>query len=191
VDAVVEGMKSPQTRQQIDQAADLIAARIKAGEKVGVATITHFLLSEIEQRPRLKVEPFHAVWRAAQAFEGNLRPGDMCVWISEVGLSTGRINMNFSSQDYATPLRGSGATLITSYVTDARNPGNNQPDAAAHIEQHWKPYLSPLSMAGAVKVGFPPGAIAPVSGIDQGLIYRVLEDAVLARLRQNSSKSHD
>jgi len=61
-------------------------------------------------------------------------------------------------------------------VTD-KNPANNAPDAVSHIEQHWSP------PDASVRVPFPPGVIAPISGLDQVLLYRMLEESVAARLK--------
>ena len=45
-----------------------------------------------------------------------------------------------------------------------------------HVEQHWH------EPDAEVKVAFPPGVIAPVSGLDQAMIFRMLEDAVARKL---------
>ena len=66
---------------------------------------------------------------------------------------------------------------MTSYVTDA-NANNNAAEALAHIEQH-----RPVPDA-EVPVAFPPGRLAPVSGLEQGLLYRLLESAVEKNLAQ-------
>jgi hypothetical protein len=73
-------------------------------------------------------------------------------------------------------MRATGAKLVTSFVTDTKTPANNAPDALAHIEQHWK---EPDS---EVAVPFPPGVMAPVSGLDEAMIFRMVEDAVARKL---------
>lgn len=90
------------------------------------------------------------------------------VWFGYVGVST-------QYEDYGGAIRDARLKMIGSFVPDA-NPANNGPDALSYIMQHWTP------PDAEVPLPFPPGRMAPVSGLDQGLIYRMLEDAILARL---------
>jgi len=81
-----------------------------------------------------------------------------------------------SLEDYLTPLRATKARFITSFIKDEKDADNNAPEAAAHIAQHW------TVPDAEVEVPFPPGRIAPVSGLNQGLLYRMLERSVQRRL---------
>jgi hypothetical protein len=114
--------------------------------------------------------PITAVWRSKKAFREKLKEGDLLVWFGYVGVST-------PYEDYLGAIREAQLSLVTSYVKDG-NANNNAPEALAHIEQHWSP------PDAEVPVTFPPGRLAPVSGLDQGLLYRLLEDAVDKRLVQ-------
>ena len=166
----VEGeLAGKTTRGAIDKAGDLIAAQLASGGRVGAATCEHFLMNEITLPHRVPIRGFHVVWRAKNAFAENLKDGDLVLWFGYVGVAT-------VSEDYATPMRKTGAKMITSFVTDKSKPENNAPDALVHIEQHWAPPDSVL------KVPFPPGVMAPVSGIDQGLIFLLIEDATATKL---------
>ena len=163
-----KALADARTQNDISRAANIVTQYLAAGKTVGVATCTHILMSEIFENRKTPMKPFNAVHQAAQAFPTNLKEGDLVVWLGYVGMST-------EYEDYATPMRKTGAKIISSYVTD-KNPANNAPDAVSHIEQHWSP------PDAAVKVPFAPGVIAPISGLDQVLIYRMLEETVAARL---------
>lgn len=167
---VVRDLNDPKNVAAIDHAADLCAAKIGAGGQVAVSTCTHFLLGEISMSKRTPIKPFQSVWHTKNGvFSSNVKEGDVLIWMGYIGLST-------PYEDYATPMKKSGATLVTSFVTDKANPSNNDVKPAVHIEQHWQP------PDAEVKVPFAPGVMAPVSGIDQALIYRMIEDAVASRL---------
>jgi hypothetical protein len=61
------------------------------------------------------------------------------------------------------------------------HPENNGHGALAHIEQNWE-YGDAV-----VPVPFPPGRIGPVSGLYQGLIYRILDEVTSALLKSESN----
>jgi hypothetical protein len=169
VDSLMATLASEGTQSQIDCAADVITRKLAEGKTVGVATCTHLLMSEIFENRKTPMKPFNAVWQAKDAFGKNLKAGDAVLWFGYIGVRT-------PYEDYATPMRATGAEMITSYVTDLKNPENNETDAACQLPQHW-------NMPDAeVPLPFPPGNMAPVSSLDQGLLYRMLEDEVAARL---------
>jgi len=90
------------------------------------------------------------------------------VWFSFKGLST-------PFEDYGKYIRQSGADIITCFVPD-ENPANNAPEALVRIEQSWSKWDA------EVEVPCPPGRMAPVSGLNQGLLYRMLDAAAAERL---------
>ena len=167
VDELILSLRSPRTRSQLEHAAELIHHRLASGNTVAVTTNTHILMSEIFENPRTAMKPFRCVGDARRAFAANVGAGDIVLWIAYVG-------MNTPYEDYAGAMRRTGADLITCFVPD-RDPTNNAPDAIAHIDQAW------MSPDAVVDVPFPPGRIAPISGLNEALLYRMLEDAVVAK----------
>jgi hypothetical protein len=157
------------TRDQLKKAADLLAGHMANTGKVVIASCTHVLLAEIHRYNRTPWKPINVVWNT-QNFEANAGTNDIIVWFGYVGLST-------KYEDYGGFMRKTGARLIASYSPDTYNASNNAPDAAVVIEQSW---AIPDSV---VTVPFPPGHMAPVSGIEAGLLYRMLDEAVSARLK--------
>lgn len=173
VHKLIERLAGEQTQRQLTEAADTVAAHYNAGGRVAVSNATHLLLDEMFQDNRTPWEPFNVVWRARQAFPANLDEDDLIVWFSFIGLST-------PYEDYGRYMRQTGAAMVTSYKTDERNPDNNAHDEAlAHIEQGW------AFGDAVVEVPFPPGAIAPISGLEQALIYRMLDEATANRINEN------
>lgn len=169
-DALLDTLHSPATADQVNAAADLIAAHLKAGGKVGVASCTHILSQEIMIDSRTPIKPFNVVWRSHTAFRENLAPGDVAVFFGYIGVAT-------PNEDYDTPMKELGLKRIVSFSPDTANPANNAPDAAVHIDQHW------ALPDAEVKIDFAPGVMAPISGVDQGLLFRMLEDAVIERTK--------
>ncbi len=169
VDRLVASMRSASTQGQVAKAADVIAGRLSAGRKAGVATCTHFAMGEIGLDTQAPWTPFNAVWHAKTAFAKNLGPEDVVFWIGCVGVST-------PLEDYGFFIRQTGAGLVASFIPDAANPANNAPDAAARIDQAW------TFGDAVVEVPFAPGRMAPVSGLNVGLVFRMVDEAVAERL---------
>ena len=163
------------TREQIRNAADLIAEQIRAGKTVSMATCCHILMYEMTQNRLTPIQPFNVVWRAKSAYPKHVKADDLVLFFGYIGVRT-------KYEDYLTPLRTTKARFITSFIKDDRDADNNAPDAVVHIAQHW------TLPDAEVEVPFPPGKIAPVSGLDQGLLYRMLEAAVAARLKGAESR---
>lgn len=168
---VLEETGDAQTRGQIAKAADILAGHMNHTGKVVVATCTHFLLADIHRHNRSPWKPINAVWQTKSGvFEKNAGTNDYIVWFGYVGLST-------RYEDYGTAMRRTGARLIVSYTPDTSNASNNASEADAVIEQSWG---MPDS---AVAIPFAPGHMAPVSGLEVGLLYRMLDEAVAARVK--------
>ena len=165
---LVQSLAGKRTQTQLGCAANTISRRIAAGGKVMAANCTHFLLFDIELNHRTPWRPFYVVWRAKTAFPANLHEGDLLLWFSFKGLST-------PYEDYGKYIRESAADVITCYKQD-EDASNNLADPLCHIDQTWGP------KDAEVPVPFPPGDMAPISGINQGLLYRMLDEATVSLL---------
>jgi len=168
VDELLKQLGGKETQAQINRAVDVIAQSLKDGKAVGVATCTHFLMSEIFENRKTPLKPFNTVWHSKTAFKENLKPGDVILWFGYVGVST-------LYEDYLGAIRDAKLQIVASYTPD-KKADNNAPESLAVITQHW------TLPDAEVPVDFAPGHIAPMSGLDQGLLYRMLEDALAARL---------
>lgn len=168
VDLLIAQLQTTGTQQQINLAAALIAERLKAGKTVITASCEHFLLSDIFHDNKTPWKPVNVVWHAREAFKQNVKEGDLIVFFGYIGLST-------VSEDYAKFMRETKADIIASYIPDWDNPANNANEGLVVIEQHWR------KGDGEVNLPFPPGLVAPVSGLEGALIYRMLDDAAAAK----------
>ena len=168
VEALSATLAGDPVQGQIDKAARAISKHIKGGGKALFATATHFLMRECFVDTRTPWKPFNVVWRAEVAFPANVHKNDLLVWFSFRGLSS-------PYEDYGKCIRETGAALVTCYVPDG-NAANNAQGALAHIDQSWE------AGDAAVPIPFPPGRMAPISGIEQGLLYRMLDAATAERL---------
>lgn len=167
---MVAALAGERIQGQIEKAAELISRRLADGKTVGVTSCTHLLLFEIFQPSRTPWKPFVG-WGSGgeKAYAENLKPGDLLLFFGYIGLST-------TYEDCARFIRETKVDFIASVIEDTANPANNPTDALAVIEQSWA-----LGDA-VVRIPFPPRAMAPISGINSGLIYRMLDDAVAEKL---------
>jgi len=170
IDELLVTLAGERIQGQTQDAARIIAERLAAGANVAVSTCTHFLMFEVFWNNRTPWKPFFVVWRAKTAIPQNVQPGDLLVWFGFKGLST-------PYEDYGRYIRETGASLITSFTPD-ENPANNAPQALAHIDQSWS------EGDAEVAIPCPPGRMAPISGINQGLLYRMLDAAAAEKLEQ-------
>ena len=168
VHTLVLAIRQPPVHDAIREAANQLATHIKAGKGVKVATATHILMYEVFHDHRSPWKPFNVVWHASTAFKENLKPDDLLIWFSFVGMST-------PLEDYGRFIRETGVECITSFVQD-ENPANNEARKRVHIPMSW---ARPDTV---VEIPFPPGRMAPVSGLNQGIVYRCLDDAVFEAL---------
>lgn len=168
IDWLIADVASDRVQRQLAAAADVIVARRLAGGAIKLASPDHVVSFEIMHRVKSAFAPFHVEDRGEPAFTQNTKPGDLLVWFGYIGLST-------YGEDFATWIRNARVQLATCYVTDA-NAANNATGALAHIEQSWK-----LGDA-EVPLPFKPDKMAPMSAVNQLLLFRLLDDAVAARL---------
>jgi len=161
-------LRSDKTQAQVNRAADIISSHINNGGKVGISSCTHVLLGEIREKSRTPWVPISSIGQPRQSVQ-NLSGDDLLVWFSYVG-------MNLPGAEYDRYIRESGAGLIICSKKDERNLENNAPEALAHIDQTWE-YGDAV-----VPIPCPPGIMAPISGINQALLYRMLDEATFDRL---------
>lgn len=108
------------------------------------------------------------VGRRRNAFSKYLQPGDLLVWIAYIGLNSKYV-------DFGRYIKEANLELITCFAPDLDDPSVNE-TGIAHIDQCWA--------KGDAEVPLPchPWKMAPVSGINSGLILRMLDDSVSKKL---------
>jgi len=180
VDRMVNEMSGPITQGQLDRAAGIIADRLRDGRKVFVSTDTHIMLNEMDKNNKTPWTPLFTLRNMGEVLAKQTQPGDLFFWLGFNGVSIwyypGAAGETKLWIDYDTPLRASKVDLITCFARDPLHPDNNGDYALAHIEQNWDFGDS------EVPVPFPPGRIAPISGLYQSLLYRMLDDVTSAKL---------
>jgi len=181
VDRMVEEMSGPVTQGQLDRAAGIIAERLRAGQKVFVSTDTHIMLNEMDKNNKSPWTPLFTLRNMKEMLAKETKPGDLFFWLGFNGVSIWYYPGNTGGTklwiDYDTPLRASKVDLVTCFARDPLHPDNNGDYALAHIEQNWDFGDS------EVPVPFPPGRIAPISGLYQCLLYRMLDDVTAVKLK--------
>lgn len=165
---LLKDLEADRTQADISRAADVVVSYLNAGKQVGVASCTHVLLSDIFRYNRTPIKPINIVHRLG-AIKESLKPGDLLIFVSYIGVST-------PYEDYYGAIKEADVRLISSHVHDTVNASNNASESLVHIPQHWD------RPDAEVTVPFPPGYMSPVSGLNQGLIYRMLEAEVADRL---------
>lgn len=180
---LVSDLKSEKIQNQLDYASTIIAERMVQGKTVGISGVGHVIIDEVKKDLKAPWTPFQAVGyirSRRNIFARYLKPGDTLVWIAYIGL-------NSKYHDYGSRIKQAGVELITSFAPDLDDPSVNE-TGIAHIEQCWK--------KGDAEVPLPchPWKMAPVSGINSGLILRMLDDIVWEKiekmkLQQTSSET--
>ena len=179
VGRLINDLSGQTTRSQIDKAAAIIADRLESGGKVVVSTSTHIMLNDIYKNNQTPWKPINTLRRMPEALAEHVKEGDLFFWLGFNGVSIWWYPQGGSSRlykDYDTYLRQAKVDLITCFATDPLHGLNNGHGALAHIEQNWDFGDS------VVPVPFPPGRIAPISGLCQALLYRMLDEAAAAHL---------
>jgi uncharacterized phosphosugar-binding protein len=165
--------------RQLHRAADMAVERLHAGHNVWVSSFTHALESE----EGLDItSPMKAFDSDTKSFTRNLKKGDLLFWFGEWTVNTVTL-------DYVDVIRQTGADYIPSY-RPTREP--MEPTAAGKVfydqrlegalmvlEQRW-PYENAV-----VDTPFPPGKMAPVSGVYVSLLYRMLDEEIATRARSS------
>jgi uncharacterized phosphosugar-binding protein len=161
-------LASPHVQQQVRKAAAIVLDRFKTGRRVFVSSLGHMVLEEIFYNNKTPWKPFNSAGQAKTAFTANLKPGDLLVWIGYIG-------MNSAYEDFDAGMRASGADVIACIALHP-DPKNNAPWALAHIDQSW------TIGDAVVPIPYAPDKMAPLSGINSLMLYRMLDDEVSQRL---------
>lgn len=159
---LLDDIASETVQGPLQAAAEAIRAHVCAGGRVFSGNFAHVLPGEMSRAVRGPFIPL-GIPREADLRE-QTRPGDLLLFIGYIGLSN-------PYYDHGAWFRAAGLRLITSFVTDD-DPANAAPEALAHIPQSW------VRGDAEVPVPFPPGAMCPVSVINQLLLFRLLDDLV-------------
>ena len=169
------------TRDAIARAADLAVDHVKRGKTLWATSFTHVLDGEVFFDNQAPIKAFRGISCGphGETFTSNLKPGDLLFFFGEWTL-------NMPWTDYLKIIRSTGADYIPSwrYCTEPMEPyeggkvfyDQNVSDAQMVLEQRW-----PFENA-AVAIPFPPGTMAPISGVHVCLLYRMLDDAIARRL---------
>jgi len=170
VDKLIKDCRSKKIQGQLNQAADVVAARLQAGQTVGVAGLGHAILEEVTVDNKSPWKGFQAVGAVKTAYKANLKPGELLVWIAYCG-------MNSAYDDYGKYIAEAGVDLITCYAPD-KEWAVDAPKDLGHIDQCW------TLPDAEVPIPLFPHAMAPISGINSCLILRMLDDEVAKRLEK-------
>lgn len=177
VEQLVADIRTPHVMQPLDKAATLIADRLAKGEEVYVTGIGHFIKPEFWMNREADLKPVSSRGRRLRRSVGE---GDLVLWIGYKGI-------NSAWYDYRRDLVRTGATFITCIAPDA-NPENNLPEAAVQVDQMWDLPDAEVTMPGY------PDLMGPVSGINAGLMYRMIDEraaAKLAAMQTDDAKADD
>ncbi|MHB0939070.1 MAG: hypothetical protein ACYDCO_25790 [Armatimonadota bacterium] len=167
IDWLLGNVAGKHVQDQIARAADLVTVHLNGGKRVVLGCMGHCTPMELGHAVK---SPFTvmSVLREKEVRE-KLQPDDLVVFFSYVGLS-------IPGYDYTTWFKEADRRVIASFTPDEANPDNNAPFAVARIDQSWK-----IGDA-EVTIPFPPGKMAPMSVINQLLLFRLLDDAVAERV---------
>ncbi len=173
VKKLVFDLKSEKIQKQIDYASDIIASRMAEGKRVGISGVGHVIIDEVKRdlkAPWIGFQAVGQVGRRRNAFSKYLQPGDLLVWIAYIGLNSKYV-------DFGRYIKEANLELITCFAPDLDDPSVNK-TGIAHIDQCWA--------KGDAEVPLPchPWKMAPVSGINSGLILRMLDDSVSKKLKK-------
>lgn len=169
IDRLMADLSSDRIQQQIAQVADIVAERMLAGRRVGIAGMGHVQVEEVLVDNRAPWAGFRGVGMPELTFKAHLDPGDLLVWMSYCG-------MNSVYDDYAKYIIESKTDLITCFAPDPVW-SQGTPPRLAHIDQSWE-----LPDA-EVPIPVFPDRMAPISGVNVTLLARMLDDEVAARLQ--------
>ena len=167
IDWLLRDVAGPRVQGQIAHAADLVTAHLNAGKRVVLGCMLHCVPNELGHAVK---SPFTvmSVLREKEVRE-KLQPDDLVVFFSYVGLS-------LPSYDYTTWFKETNRRIIASFTPDEANPANNADFAVARLDQSWK--IGDAEVA----IPFPTGRMAPMSVVNQLLLFRLLDDAVAERV---------
>lgn len=167
LEQVAGDLGAPAIRDSIGKAAEIAADRIRGGRKVFSSTCNHLIKEEVNLDLKSPLKPFRPY---NGGFAANLKKGDLLIWMGYIGMST-------AGRHQDEEIRATGADLIACYVPDP-DPSRNASNALVQITQPW------VIGDAEIALPFPPGKMAPVSGVIQGLEYRMIDEALAAALQR-------
>ncbi|MHB9108418.1 MAG: WG repeat-containing protein [Armatimonadota bacterium] len=174
VDRLMADLQSERIQGQLVQVADIVARRMAAGGRVGIAGMGHVQIEEVMVDNQAPWAGLRGVGMPDLTFTAHLDPGDLLVWMSYNG-------MNSLYDDYAKYIVASGVDLIPCFAPDPIWSQNTPPHLAL-LEQSW------TLPDAEVPIPVFPDFMAPVSGINVTLLARMLDDEVAARLQGKNVK---
>jgi len=160
---LLDEVARPEIQDRITAAARLISAQLGDGGRVITACLAHAVPGEMGRAVKNQYLNL-GVPREADVRE-KTQPGDLLVYIGYVGIDN-------TYYEHGAWFKAAGLRLITSFIDDPFNPDNRAPDALVHIPQSW------VFGDAVVPIPFPPGKMAPLSVINQLLLFRMLDDKV-------------
>ncbi len=191
IEKLVSDLRSEALQTQLDNAADLIVERLESGKKVYISSAGHAVPHEMLRHDGQA--PWSYVYRSdlpRDKFLESVEEGELLVWIGYMG----HVGLKRRDTDVREVLRDKGVDMIVSEA--ALPPRDSKPEVdwpifpepldespvIATVEQHW-------SLPDAeVELPWSPGYMAPVSGINADLIYRMLDEEVVQRLNKKINR---
>ncbi|NQU09756.1 hypothetical protein HQ590_03125 [bacterium] len=172
VERLLGDVASPRIQRQLSGAADLVAERMAAGDTVGASGIGHLVIFELlEKDTQAPWKGFQTVNLLRTAIKENLKQGDLLFWVGYMGI-------NSRYDDYAWHINEVGPDVITCFAPQQQTDYGAVSNVVAHIDMQWD------WGDAEVPLPCPPGKMAPVSGVNAVLLYRMLDDEVAERLRR-------
>jgi len=179
VNEAVARLRSKKTRAQVDKAADLVAARIRQGHKIWASSFTHLLDGEMLRNNRAPITGllgYSSGNHNGKGFTEALGKNDIMIWFGEWTLNAG-------GRDYIKFIRDTGCDVIASYrrlKPDEKllhgAPKADHKELLMTIDQDW-PYDGAV-----VDIPFAPGKMAPITGVESVLLYRMIDQAIAKRV---------
>ena len=160
---LLDDVARPEVQDPIADAARRIRGHLRKRGRVLTACLAHAVPGEMDHAVK---SPFVnlGVPREADLPE-KARPGDLVLFLGYVGVDN-------AWYAHGAWLRAAGVPVITSHIADPLNPDNRLPEALVHIPQSW------AFGDAEVEIPFPPDRMAPMSVVNQLLIFRMIDEAV-------------
>jgi hypothetical protein len=158
---LLDDVARAEIQDPLAEAAALMRKHRRNGGRVVTACLAHAVPGEMGRavkHPYLNL----GVPREADVRE-NTQPGDLVVYFGYIGID----NAYYAHGAW---FRAAEVKLITSFIDNPFNPDDRAPDALVHIPQSW------AFGDAEVAIPFPPGKMAPMSVINQLLLFRMLDD---------------
>jgi len=175
IDKMLDELEGRKSRKQIARAADFAAECLRSGHTVWASSFTHVLDGEVLVDNKSPIKGFRGISCGdhGESFTQNLKEGDLLFFFGEWSL-------NLPWTDYLAYIRSThcqfipGVRICTEPMEKWEGKADfydyKVSDALMVLEQHW-----PFENA-VVSIPFPPGKMAPVSGVYVCLQYRMLDE---------------